>query len=306
MQPLHVVTVISNPCRYKSRYRLYKEFAAYVSNSPGTILHTVEASFGQRPHEITSQFQAGHIQVNTSHELWHKENLINIGISRLPADWQYVAWVDADVAFARHDWAAETVHQLQHFPIVQLFSQVQDLAPDHTSLNNRPGFAYGFAHGLPLHGKTYAKSWHPGFAWAARREFINEVGGLIDWAILGAGDYHMACSFIGEVSRSMPDGLSPAYKASLLRWQERAEKYGKHNLGYVPGLLLHHWHGKKADRKYQDRWQILVRNQYDPNTDIKRDSQGLWQLVIESERQEKLRDEIRLYFRGRNEDSIDV
>lgn len=47
-------------------------------------------------------------------ELWHKENLINIGIASPPADWQYVAWIDADVSFSNPCWAVETVQQLHH------------------------------------------------------------------------------------------------------------------------------------------------------------------------------------------------
>jgi hypothetical protein len=303
MDKLHVVSVISNPCRYKARYELYKKFEAYVAKSDDCVLHTVEASFGERPHEISAADHPAYVQVNTSSEIWHKENLLNIGISRLPSDWKYVAWIDADVTFARPDWALEAVHQLQHFPVVQMFSQVMDLGPDHTSISTRPGFGFGYVHGLPLHPSgQYAKSWHPGFAWAARREFINAVGGLFDTAILGAGDYHMATAMIGHVERSMPNGLTQQYKDSLLSWQTRAEKYGQHNLGYVDGLLLHYFHGIKAHRKYQDRWHVLVDEQYNPQTDIKKDSQGVWQLVVENERQERLRDKIRLYFRERQED----
>lgn len=222
MKPLHVIAVISNPSRYKSRYELYQKFEDYVSKSADCILHTVEASFGERPHAVTDANSANHIQVQTTHELWHKENLINIGMSRLPSDWQYVAWVDADVTLSRPDWALETVHQLQHFPIVQMFSQVQDMAPDYTSISTRPSFAYGYVHGLPLGpGGYYSKSWHPGFAWAARRDWINDVGGLIDTAILGAGDYHMATGIIGQIDKSMPEGLSPQYVEGLHLWQAR-------------------------------------------------------------------------------------
>ena len=36
------------------------------------------------------------------------------------------------------------------------------------------------------------------------------------------------------------------------------------NVGYVDGLVLHHWHGHKADRKYGNRWRIYVDNKFDP------------------------------------------
>ena len=62
---------------------------------------------------------------------------------------------------------------------------------------------------------------------------------------------------------------------------------------------MHYFHGNKADRKYQDRWKILVDNQFDPLVDIYKDSNGLWQL---DDTKIKLRDSIRRYFRERNED----
>ena len=122
-------------------------------------------------------------------------------------------------------------------------------------------------------------------------------------AILGAGDRHMAHALIGTVKKTIHSKLSQAYAQDLIMWESRAEKHIKRNVGYVPGLLLHHWHGKKRDRRYADRWKIIINNNYDPRLDLKEDWQGLWQLT---DRNFKLRDEIRAYFRARNEDSIDL
>ena len=80
---LHVVTAISNPCRYASRYRLYRAFEKHMADS-GAILTTVECAFRDRPFEITEPDNRFHIQVRTNDDLWHKENLLNLGISRLP------------------------------------------------------------------------------------------------------------------------------------------------------------------------------------------------------------------------------
>ena len=42
-----------------------------------------------------------HLQLNTNNiPLWHKENMINIGIRKLlPNNWKAVAWIDADIEF---------------------------------------------------------------------------------------------------------------------------------------------------------------------------------------------------------------
>lgn len=298
---LYVVTVISNPCRYSSRYDLYQKFAKMVQDS-GAVLYTVEAAFGNRPHVVTQPGNINHIQLRTNSEVWHKENMINIGIANLPQDWEYVAWIDADVAFARTDWVAETLNQLQHYDVVQMFSVAHDLGPNYVPFQKHKGFMYCYVNSHCKDCGNYV-TWHPGFAWAARRSAINHLGGLIDYAILGAADRHMAHGLIGRMSETIHKKLSSAYAQDLLLWEERAERYLLRNVGYVEGLLLHSWHGKKRDRKYAERWNILVDNGFDPRLDLKRDSQMLWQLT---DRNIKLRDDIRGYFRARNEDSIDL
>jgi hypothetical protein len=297
---LYVIAPITNPCRYRTRYKLYEDFAKMCSDA-GAELYTVEVAFGHRPFAVTEANNPRHIQLRTRSEIWHKENMINVAISRLPSDWEYVAWIDADISFARHDWVRETLNQLQHYHVIQMFSTAQDLCPNHETFQRHRGFVYSYLHGFPP-TKCYS-NWHPGFAWAARREAIDHLGGLIDIAILGAADRHMAFGLIGKIEQSLPgDKLDPAYMGELMRWQERAETHIHRNVGYMPGTVLHHWHGKKRDRKYKERWQILIDNKYHPLLDLKKDWQGLWALT---DHNIKLRDDLRAYFRSRNEDSID-
>ena len=318
LQPsqLHVISVVSNPVRYASRYRLYREFAERMRGT-GVTHHMVELLFGDRPCEITHQASGNHIRVQSFEELWHKENLINIGIAALPADWEYVAWIDADVSFANPNWAIETVQQLQHHMVVQLFSHEIDLGPRSEPLQTNSGFAYMYhqnncnppqgAGYTPGYGKSkHSVFWHPGFAWGARREAIDSLGQLIDFAVLGSADHHMAMALIGQVERSIRRAMPGPFHDQLLDWQDLAERHIQRDIGYVPGTILHNWHGRKADRQYVDRWQILVENQFNPVTDLKRDWQYLWQLRVESPRQRRMRDQIRAYFRQRCEDSIDV
>jgi hypothetical protein len=85
---------------------------------------------------------------------------------------------------------------------------------------------------------------------------------------------------------------------SVRQWQERAAGL-KQNIGYVENHAIHHFHGSKVFRAYGERWKILRENNYDPATDLMKDWQGIWQLAGNKP---KLRDEIRAYFRARNED----
>lgn len=312
---LHVIAVVSNPIRFRSRYELFKKFEHHVCCS-GAKLHVVEVAYGDRPFEVTDPDVSTHLQLRTRHEVWHKENMINLGLARLPADWKYAAWVDADITFARTDWAAETVQQLQHYDMVQMFSHAIDLGPQEEPIQQHRGFAYTYIHNgmkAPNHTNgdyyyydvigTQKTDWHPGYAWAARREALERLGGLIDFAALGAGDHHMAHALIGNAANSLPGGIHPNYKDAVMRWERRANQHLKTNLGFVPGTITHHFHGSKKKRFYKERWKILTDNQFDPYADLKRDIQGLYQLTDQKPR---LRDEIRAYFRSRDEDGTEV
>lgn len=321
---LHVCTVVFNPVRFRSRLKLYEDFRYMVEHS-GATLWTCEIAQHAREFVVTEPDNPHHLQLVTESELWQKERALNLLIQRLPITAQYVATIDADVSFARPDWANETVQQLQHHPIVQLWTEAEDLGPDYEVIAKHKSFASMWLAGAvqpPLtepEGVTYytkAKPgkpagipvhlWHPGYAQAYRREALDQLGGLIDWGALGAGDYHMMWALIGVAEPRLSVGISPRYRYMIQRWQDRAERYIKRDLGVVKGKLLHYWHGSKASRQYMTRWEILVKMQFDPDGDLKNDWQGLHQLVVETKRQEEFRDAVRAYFRGRDEDSVNV
>jgi hypothetical protein len=300
---LWVIAVISNPARYRSRYELYRKFESFCQKS-GANLFTVELAFGDRPFELTQDEDPDDLQLRTYDEIWHKENMINLAIQRLPLDWKYVAWIDADIEFMRQDWLEEIVHQLQHYHVIQLFQNAVDLGPNGEVIKTHDGFAWSYVNRRPLPNARYNyPHWHPGYAWAARREAINDLGGLMDFAILGSADHHMAWALVNKVEQFAPKQISPAYKRKLLTWQERANRHIRQNIGYMPGTIYHHWHGRKKDRKYVERWQILLKHGYDPDQDLQRDWQGLYRL---SDRGLRMRADLREYFHIRNEDSNEL
>jgi hypothetical protein len=299
---LYVVTAVFNPWRYKSRVKLYRDFEQYVYNS-GAKLVTIELAFGERDYICTESPDPTDIRLRTRAELWHKERMLNLAINRLPQDWKYVAWVDADVTFSRPDWVNETIELLQHYSVIQMFSHAVDTGPNHEHLKTHTGIMYAYEKGMMDLGSPRYESLHPGFAWAARRDAIDSVGGLFDAAVLGSADRHMALAFLEKVELSFPNGISKGYMESLQLWQDRCKKHIRRNVGHMPGTLMHYWHGKKVDRRYQDRWKILVRNQFDPEFDLKFDSQGLWQYTGNKP---QLEYDVRKYFLARNEDSIDL
>lgn len=300
--PLYIVSVIYNPIRYRSRWKLYEDFKRMVEKS-GAILYTAEVAFGERKFVVTEPNNPHHLQLRTTNELWLKENIINLLIQRLPLDWKYVAWIDADVTFTRGDWANETLHQLQHYKIIQMWTESINLSAQYEQIQNFKSFIWCWQNNIPnrsIDQYSVSHYWHPGYAWAITKDAYNNLGGLIDWAILGGADKFMA-ECLTDNTKKLPNSLGSSGKKWLQQWKDRAKKYINFNIGCMDGLIIHHWHGPKADRKYQDRGQILTEAKFDPEKDLIKDWQGLWQL---NDHNAKLRDGIKKYMRGRNEDQL--
>lgn len=319
----YVVTPISNSARYKRRYELYWRFAE-MCESAGVKLITVEQAFGHRPFMVTCPDNPYHVQVRSHEELWLKENLINLGIGRathLDQNAREIAWIDADCfpMSTPVEWFEETWHALQHYEFVQMWEWMINFGP-----NNEPcsgpqlSFMATYAaaghtvpegrnvkHTLAGHSGLISLG-RPGLAWAANVDALNKVGRLIDKCVLGSGDWHMAHGLVGAMKQFSGEFTKLSrYSEYLLDWQDKAEKWIKRDVGFVPVTVGHWWHGDKKDRRYGERGYILINNKYDPYTDVKYDSQGLLQLETYEPRQIKLRDQIRHYFRERKEDSID-
>jgi hypothetical protein len=326
--PLYVVTPVYNAQRYRSRWRLFADFKKMVAEA-GAVLYTIEVAFGDRDFVVTSPDNPFDIQLRTFHELWLKERMINLAVQRLPLGWEKVAWIDADCHFARYDWADECKHLLEHYPVLQMWSQLHDLNSQHELVGTIKSFgavwlenggiiggdpkapAYrtdGYPYPYPPHDAKRRRGYPgaPGLAWAMRREAWDQLGGLIDYSILGAGDWYMAHALTGQLHRVVrPD--QGRMGDMFLEWQERARRSlweGRPilgNLGVMPGVVLHYWHGPKLNRRYGTREQILARHDYDPDVDIMPDSQGLYQLTSVKP---QLRRDVQEYFRQRNEDAL--
>lgn len=295
---LHVVTAIANPLRWQSRLRLYRNFEQHMRDS-GVQLTVVECAYGDRPHEIAPAAGVRHVPVRARTLLWTKENLLNIGIASLPDDWKYVAWIDADILFRTPNWAAETVHALQLHDVVQPWSDCYDLGPNGEHMAVHRSFCRVWRDGGAV-GGGYGPFAHPGYAWAATRQALDRVGGLVETAALGAADHHMALALVGKVEASLPAGVTDAYCRPLRRWQARAAQHIAGNIAALPGTIEHAWHGDKSRRRYIERWDVLTRHGFDPDEDLKR---NVWGVLELAGNKPALRRDMDAYFRVRREDA---
>ncbi len=293
--PLYVVLPYFNFCGFRRRRQLFLEFVNRISKTRGIRIVIAEA-LGPAP--LPALPVGRHLKLQTPDQIWIKENLVNRAVTEFPDNWKYMAWVDADLTFLNVNWVKDTVTELESYDIVQLFQTAVNLGPTGESLKIDRGFGY-------MHrdsGTPYTKTdkygfWHPGYAWACTRKAFEQMNGLVDWAILGSGDRHMALAWIGRVKDSAPGNISPNY-LNLLNDYQRACKGLE--VSYVPGTILHHWHGRFEDRRYKERWEILTKNSFDPCLDISVSNSGVTCLT---RRGLRLAKELQEYFTGRREDS---
>jgi hypothetical protein len=300
---LHVVTCVANPIRWASRISLYRQFEAHMRAS-GVRLTVVECGYGDRPFALGGAPDVTHVPVRARTLVWTKENLLNLGVARLPQDWKYVAFIDADVFFRRADWASETVQALQQYDVVQPWADCYDLGPRDEHLQLHRSFCRLWHEGrLEGAGSGAYEFGHPGYAWAFTRQALEWLGGLVETAALGAGDHHMAGALVSRVDMTIPGGLSAAYARPLYAWQARAAREIAGNISFVPGTIEHRWHGPKARRQYVERWELLRRHAFDPDQDLKR---NVWGVLELAGNKPGLRQDIDRYFRSRDEDANSV
>jgi hypothetical protein len=287
---LHVVACKSNLLRWETGDRHPRRFIEHMLDS-GVSLTFVETQFGDRPFAFADfSKHIRYIGTRANTPAWSKESAINVGIKALPDDAKYVAWIDTDIEFRRKDWAIETVEQLQIMPVVQPWSEALDLGPkgEVMSVNRRyvqTSFGWVWVErgdvlnwrGKQPTGENYPFP-HPGYAWAARMDFLNDVGLLLDFSVLGSADHQMAFGMLGHADHVIRGLSTPSYQLHVKAWCDRAYRACQGHVGYVAGRIEHQFHGEKSKRKYIERQEILRRHGFDPLTDLHRNRYGIVEL----------------------------
>lgn len=178
------------------------------------------------------------IHANENQVLWQKERLLNLLLEKVPHEYDAVAWIDSDLIFENRNWLYETLDQLAKHHAVQLYERVDYIGSDGRVEKSLPSYGKAI--------ETGKRSYFPGGAWAARRSSIKD--GLHDESIVGGGD-----------------------KVQLKQWIKQGL-----SIGYTSGVVRHLYHGDYANRQHLSRQEVLKRNQFDSNRDIKLDQNGLW------------------------------
>ena len=92
--------------------------------------------------------------------------------------------------------------------------------------------------------------------------------------------------------------MSPPYTADYLAWAQKWGRAVDQQVGYVDMEIEDMFHGKRSDRKYMSRRNILFRHKYDPENDLSVDDDGCFKL---SGNKQELSKDLHSYFLSRRE-----
>ena len=313
---LHVVSAVSNPMRWESRTRLAKNFIEHMLDSKVGSVTIVETALGDRPFELAHIPHIKHIPTRAKTVVWSKESALMVGARSLPPDAKYWAWLDADTTYHNPDWAAETVHALQIYPVVQTWTEALDLNPKGRVLTvkgQKVATSFGWVWQefqevtswwkVDKNGQSYFPYGHPGFGWSSSLDWLWNVGGLLTHAPVGASDNHMSLAMVGEIGKATSGISADSYRAYLKSWSERCYRATQGRVGAVPGLISHHWHGNKEGkmgRGYSARAVLLQKHDFCPLNDVYLNRDGILELTGEKPALER---SILKYMSSREEDA---
>jgi hypothetical protein len=250
---LCVIVPFFNPCHSAWRRDNFTTLAQTL-NSSGVEWRAIECVFGNRQPELPED---GHVRgIRSESVLWQKERLVNAALRDLPDQFTKIAWIDGDVVFSNSRWICDTSDALETLAVVQPFetavrlpANASRLPPDEDHVGE-VSFAAMFRERTgTVEGHDYWAHGHTGFAWAARREWLEHTG-LYEACLSGTGDHLMAHSFVGTwecpcmFERMRPGPRWQHYSS----WSRDVYRLIRSRVGSVPGTVMSMWHGKETVR----------------------------------------------------------
>ena len=306
--PLWAITSYFNPAGYRRRLETYRLFRERLCIPLATVELSFDGKFALRTGDADAL-----LQIHGGDVMWQKERLLNLALRLLPASCDRVAWLDCDVVFMRDEWAADATRALDEIVLLHPFQARADLTrdalPDALTAELLAAAVPSMIYKMVVervppedllisHPRLKRAATH-GLAWAIRREVLDRHG-LYDACVVGSGDRAMLCAAIGAFEYATQALLmNDRQQAHYLAWARPFFGTMRGQIGYIPGLALHLWHGDVKDRQYGARERGFQEFAFDPFRDIALDTHGCWQW---SSDKPELHAYVRSYFASRNED----
>jgi hypothetical protein len=302
----YVITVFFNPAGFHSLLNNYFIFRDQLRKQKVNLI-TVECAFEDGPFYIPEG--EGVYRLRSNSIMWQKERLINYGVSQLPDECKYYAWIDCDVLFPVDSWADMAVEKLQSANIIQLFKKVHYMPQgmlqyDGSKMLSMQSVIWQYK----IHKNWLSRRCRgelpfsvPGFAWACRKDTFNNINGsdgIYDRNIVGSGDTFLVDCYLDSWDiHSFAKKFNVNMQKDLMSWCSGLKKK-EIALDYLPLDIAHLWHGSLKNRKYTDRHDIILNHDYNPLLDIElRNNVYEWATP-----KHEMHSDIKQYFFDRHED----
>ena len=258
-------------------YELHRNFRDYV-RSHGVNFQTVEVIFPGQEFQLTKpNNEPNDLQYKDNWIFAMRENLVNVGIKHLPADWQYFSWVDQHIFWPDTYWFEKAIWLMSHHNIVHLLN-----GNDFWNLTNGTDYHLDGVGMMYYQYGQNAWRYEPkqyGLSWAMRREIYTEVGGLLDICIGTKCDLYQVFAYLGITYTDQTGTLD--YSRQIGEWQAHAIEVYKQKIGFLDCKVYHfmHCYDDCQTSNYDKQIWTLIKNNYNPARDLHRDEEGRLSLV---------------------------
>lgn len=255
----------------------------YVLNileASGIPYYLIELSYpGQEP--IFFGDNIFHVSANSY--MFHKENLFNLLVTKLPAQYTKIVCLDGDVLFSNPNWFNDVAVALDENDVV---------VPYHDSYMVLHDYSAVTAGGVTLvdNKSNYDNDiYNAGYCICFNRRFFDQVG-LFEYAIMGGGDRITLCQFVRRLIRISD------YQSTKKQDYMNTIKALDLKFTYLDSDVFHLPHGAGPNRQYLQRHSMLPDLNID--TELVKNADGILEFV----NPEKYNHITYNYFKNRKED----
>ena len=246
------------------------------------------------------QIPGANLILDSNSYMFYKEQLLNKLEAVVPEEYTKLVMLDGDIIFDSPDWLDQISVALDTKDIIQPYLKACWLQPDNRRINSwKYSYGYAITNNIKINHMNLHR-YHPGFAWAFRRETFRKLGGFYPNAIIGNGDMLFAYNFFKD---EIPEFWIKETLKTLITieaWPAYHENFKlvAPKLGYIDVRALHLFHGLSSNRQYKTRY-LRFANIFTNNWDsyIKLNADGLTEF-----KDPELRGKLLDYFKDRNED----
>jgi len=230
------------------------------------------------------------IHVRSNSVMFHKENLIDIGISRCKKKYNKYCMLDSDIIFSDLNWYENISIELDKTDIVQPFEKAFWMDIDMTTIiQSKYSVAYNGK-------KKLEKLEHPGFVWAFTKQWYENIG-LPDFCISGGGDQIIAnVAFTIHLKGKKTNYIN---SKEFDKYIKRAEINFISN--YIKGNVFHLFHGNLNNRQYTSRHELIKNEGYSDDC-LQKNEDGVYEWIPSV--LDKMNKLFLTYFMNRGDDAI--